>query len=372
MYIERLELKDFRNYNYLDISFNKGVNVFIGQNAQGKTNILEAICYTSLAKSHRTNRDKEVIRWGESDAYIRTKVYRNMLDKTIEMKFFKQGGRGISINSVKANKLSELIGILNVVIFSPEDLKIVKESPTYRRRFLDIELCKLSKKYLHDLNQYKKVLSERNTIIRQYDMYKDLVDVFDNQLADLGARLMQQRLNYIALLNKYGEKIHYDITQNQEKIEFTYTTKVKSLDTLNSIRENLYELLKNSRRKDMQKGITSVGPHRDDFEIMINDVNAKIYGSQGQQRTSVLTIKFASLFIIKELTGEYPVLLLDDVLSELDSSRQSYILRSLKEVQTFIACTGINEIEKYLKQDAKVFYIENGTVKSSTNIGDSR
>jgi DNA replication and repair protein RecF len=360
MHIKYLQLKNFRNYNELVIELDKGTNIFVGDNAQGKTNILEAIYYCSLAKSHRTNRDKELINWNGSEAYIKLYVCKTRLDKKIEIKIFKEGKKGVNINSIKVLKLSELVGSFNVIMFSPEDLNIVKDSPSYRRKFLDIELCKLSSRYYHSLTQYKKVLNERNLAIKKWNTDSDIIDVYDKQLSEFGAIIVRDRIAYVEKLNEKGKIIHSDITSKSEAIEFKYLTPIKEL---NNIQENLYSLLCKNRKRDIETKTTSIGPHRDDFSIDINGIDARIFGSQGQQRTSVLTIKFGALAIIKELTGEYPVLLLDDVLSELDTKRQEYILSSIKDIQTLITCTGINDIRKHLSSKSKIFEVMSGELK---------
>lgn len=360
MHIKYLQLKNFRNYNELVIELNKGTNVFVGDNAQGKTNILEAVYYCSLAKSHRTSRDKELINWNGTEAYIKLYVCKTRLDKKIEIKIFKEGKKGVNINSIKALKLSELVGSFNVIMFSPEDLNIVKDSPSYRRKFLDIELCKLNSRYYHSLTQYKKILNDRNLTMKKWNTNIDIIDVYDKQLSEFGAIIIKDRMSYIEKLNEKGKIIHSDITSKNEIIEFKYLTPIKDLD---NIKENLYMLLCKNRKRDMETRTTSIGPHRDDFSIDINGIDARVFGSQGQQRTSVLTIKFGALAIIKELTGEYPVLLLDDVLSELDTKRQEYILNSIKEVQTLITCTGINDIRKHLNSENKIFEVMSGELK---------
>lgn len=360
MHIKSLELKNFRNYEKLNIEMNKGVNIFTGDNAQGKTNILESIYYCSIGKSHRTNRDKELILWNKSDAYISLYVCKDRIDKKIQIKIFKEGKKGININSIKLKKISELFGVFNAVIFSPEDLKIIKDSPSVRRKFLDIELSKFNYKYYYNLVQYNKVLNERNAVLRNrsYTNY-DILDVYDIQLSKYGSQVIRYRLDYLEKLNKFGGVIHKDITNNKENIEFKYITGVKESENIES------DLLKNyvkSRKRDIDRGITSFGPHKDDFGISINNTDTKSYGSQGQQRTAILTIKFATINILKDHTGENPVLLLDDVLSELDTSRQRYILNSINGIQTIITCTGISDIEKYIDNSFKIFNVKDGKI----------
>lgn len=359
MHIEKLRLKNFRNYDDLSLNLDKGINVFIGDNAQGKTNILESIYYCSLGKSHRTSKDKELIKWGAKESFINLNVSKERLDKKIEIKIFKEGKKGIRINSIKLNTMSELVGVFNAVIFSPEDLKIVKESLAYRRKFIDMELCKLNKKYYYNLVQYNKVLNEKNSVLRKWINGKDIIEIYDNQLVKFGSYVIKERLKYINNLNEKGKIIHREITSEKEDIEFEYISSIKDF---NNIENELFKSLCENRQKDIDKGISSVGPHRDDFSIIINGADTRKFGSQGQQRTSVLTIKFASLEIIREESGEYPVLLLDDVLSELDLNRQKYILNSIKKVQTIITGTGMFDINNYLEGDIKVYNVKNGSV----------
>lgn len=360
MYVKKLQLVNFRNYRELNIELSKGVNIFIGDNAQGKTNALEGIYYCSLAKSHRTNKDKELINWNCEEAFINAYISKERLDKNIDIKIFKDGKRGILINKIKISKIQELIGIFNVVLFSPEDLKIVKDSPAYRRRFLDIEICKLNSKYYYSLVQYNKVLNERNALLKKWDgNSQQIIGVYDSQLVKYGKFIIEERLKYIKLLNEKGKVIHRDITANSENISFKYVSSLKAYEDLE---EEYITLLKKNLKSDIEKRTTSHGPHRDDFIISINDIDTRNYGSQGQQRTSVLTIKFSSLEIIKEQTGEYPVLLLDDVLSELDLNRQKYILNSINNVQTIVTCTGIENIKNYLDENSKIFHIKDGMV----------
>ena len=361
MFIKKLMLINYRNYEKLDINFGKGVNVFIGDNAQGKTNILEAIYYCAFAKSHRTTRDRELINWNNHESYISLGIAKERIDKKIDIKILKDGKKAIKVNSIKINKIGELFGIFNVVMFSPEDLKIVKDSPGVRRRFIDMELCQLNKKYYYNLVQYNKVLNERNVVLKNKNLSEEMLDIYDEQLSSYGEYVIKERLKYVEKLNYYGVQVHKDITSNKENIEFKYQSTIKDLS---KIKENFYEALKKSRKKDIEKGISTIGLHRDDFSIFINNVDIKNFGSQGQQRTAVLTIKFASLRIIKEITGEYPVLLLDDVLSELDFSRKKYILSTIGEIQTVITCTGIEDIYSYLDSNSKIFKVKNGIVSN--------
>ena len=359
MFIKRLQMLNYRNYNVLDINLGPHVNVFMGDNAQGKTNILEGIYYCAFARSHRTSKDRELINWNADNALLSVMVGRERLDKRIDISILKDGKKAIQINKIKIKKIGELFGNFNVVMFSPEDLKIIKDSPGVRRKFIDMELCQLNPKYYYNLVQYNKVLNERNSILRNRNINKDVLDVYDMQLVEFGYNIIIDRLEYIEKLNKYSAKIHSDITSGKERIEFKYISTIKDLE---NIKENFYSLLEKNRVRDCERGITSVGPHRDDFTVLINDIDTKSYGSQGQQRTAVLTIKFSSLKIIKELTGEHPVLLLDDVLSELDFSRKRYILSTIGDIQTIITCTGIEDLYEYLDDKSKVFKVKDGEI----------
>lgn len=359
MFIKRLQMLNYRNYNVLDISLGPHVNVFMGDNAQGKTNILEGIYYCAFARSHRTSKDRELINWSSDNALLSVTVGRERLDKRIDISILKDGKKAIQINKIKIKKIGELFGNFNVVMFSPEDLKIIKDSPGVRRKFIDMELCQLNPKYYYNLVQYNKVLNERNSILRNRNINKDILDIYDMQLVEFGYNIIIDRLEYIQKLNKYSAKIHSDITSGKEKIEFKYISTIKDLE---NIKESFYSLLEKNRSRDCERGITSIGPHRDDFTVLINDIDTKSYGSQGQQRTAVLTIKFSSLKIIKELTGEHPVLLLDDVLSELDFSRKRYILSTIGDIQTIITCTGIEDLYEYLDDKSKVFKVKDGEI----------
>lgn len=359
MYIKRLQMLNYRNYKSLNITLGKNVNVFMGDNAQGKTNILEAIYYCAFAKSHRTSKDRDLINWNSDSAYVSLLVGKDRLDKNIDINILKDGKKAIKINKVKVSKIGELFGNFNVVMFSPEDLKIVKDSPGVRRKFIDMELCQLNSKYYYNLVQYNKVLNERNVVLKNRKLDSEILDIYDIQLANFGYHIIIERLKYINKLNFYGKDIHKDISSGRENVEFKYISTIKDLE---DIENNFYELLKRNRKKDIEKGTTSIGPHRDDFIVLINDVDTKSFGSQGQQRSAVLTMKFSSLKIIKEVTSEYPVLLLDDVLSELDFNRKRYILSTIGEIQTIITCTGIEDLTNYLDNSSRVFKVKEGEI----------
>lgn len=358
MYIENLELKNFRNYEKLNIEPVQGVNILTGDNAQGKTNILEAVFFCAYGRSHRTTRDKEMQRFDAPFTQVSVKVKREPVDKQIVLRFNSESRKFIEVNGRKITRIPDLLGNLYVIMFSPEDLKIVKETPGTRRRFLDMEISALDKFYYHDLVSYNKVIQERNNLLKMRSVDRTVLDVYDTNAAQYGARIIQRRLEYIEQLNTKARPIHHEITGGKEEIEIVYRT---SLDPTKPLEASLKQLLAEHRRHDMDRAATSVGPHRDDFAILINGADARTFGSQGQQRTVILTLKFASLWIIRELTGEFPVLLLDDVLSELDLSRQNFILSSIEGIQTIITMTGYENIEKRLIEGARVFQIKEGT-----------
>ncbi|OPJ59929.1 DNA replication/repair protein RecF [Clostridium chromiireducens] len=358
MYVKNINLINYRNYENLSIELDKSVNVFVGDNAQGKTNIVESIYYGAFAKSHRTSKDKELINWKKDKAYISLLIGKNRLDKKIDINILRDGKKAIKVNSIKVGKIGELFGTFNVVMFSPEDLKVIKESPSLRRRLLDMELSQINSKYYFNLVQYHKILNERNILLKSKKFAEDVLEVYDLQLIEYADYIVSKRLEYIDKINFYGKSIHNDITSGKEKIEFKYNCTVN----LDSYKSNYLKKLKDNVLRDREKGLTSVGPHRDDFNVFINEIDAKTFGSQGQQRTSILTMKFSSLKIIKEITGEYPVLLLDDVLSELDVNRKKYILSSIRDIQTIITCTGVDDLGNYLDYRSKIFTVSNGKI----------
>jgi DNA replication and repair protein RecF len=358
MYVKNIILINYRNYESLGIELSRNVNVFVGDNAQGKTNILESIYYGAFAKSHRTSKDRELINWNKDKAYISLLIGKQRIDKKIDINILRDGKKAIKVNNIKVNKIGELFGTFNVVMFSPEDLKVIKEAPNLRRKMLDMELSQINSKYYFNLVQYNKVLNERNILLKSRSFNEDVLEVYDIQLIEYADYIISKRLEYIDKINFYGNEIHKEITSGKEKISFRYNCTVN----LDNYRDNYLKKLKDNILRDREKGLTSVGPHRDDFNVFINDVDTKIFGSQGQQRTSILTMKFSSLKIIKEITGEYPVLLLDDVLSELDVNRKRYILSTIKDIQTVITCTGIDDLESYLDARAKIFNVSNGQI----------
>lgn len=366
MQIEQLFLKDYRNYKELLLEFSPNLNVIYGMNGQGKTNILEAIFVAGFGSSFRTKRDKELINKDASEAYIRADLTKSYGDYSIEYTLKKDLKKEIKVNKNHLKKRSELFGHLNVVVFSPEDLKLIKEGPSERRRFIDREISNLKKKYCADLIEYHRILSQRNALIkksREKRGHLEMISIWDEQLASVGTSIMMERKSFIEKLYEVSYKLHLQITEEKEKIKLKYlpNIKVNSYEYDKIYMEFLNKLTK-QLSNDIDKGYTTVGPHRDDLEITVNDIDIKIYGSQGQQRTAALSLKLSEIEIIYDEIGEYPVLLLDDVMSELDKKRQNDLLKSLQSLQTIITITDTNSIVDEYLEKAKVIKIHDGQV----------
>lgn len=357
MYIESLELKNYRNYEYLCMTMHKGTNILFGDNAQGKTNILEAAYVCGTTKSHRGSKDKEMIRFEQEEAHIRMTVRKDEVSHKIDMHLKKNRSKGIAIDGIPIKKAVELFGIVNFVFFSPEDLQIIKNGPSERRRFLDAELCQLNKLYLQELANYNKILNQRNKLLKDISFQPNLadtLDVWDMQLAAYGKKIIKVRKQFIEELNEIIKEIHEKLTGGREEIVITYEPDAEE--------EKLEQQLADSREKDLKYKTTSVGPHRDDFCVKVNGIDIRRYGSQGQQRTAALSLKMSEIYLVKKIIKDNPILLLDDVLSELDSSRQHYLLQSIKDIQTIITCTGLDEFIENQFSINKVFRVIDGNV----------
>lgn len=366
MQIENIEFRNFRNYTNAEIKFKKGLNIFIGDNAQGKTNITEAVYYLSALKSHRTSKSKEMILWGKDKAYIKGSVNKKYSDFLIEALISSEEKRLFKVNGVRANKASDILGVLNVVMFSPEDLKIVKEGPQVRRKFIDNELLQIKPIYHHVLSQYNHVLLQRNNLLKNIyrsPSLKVTAEVFSEQLAEYGSQVCEIRDSFIKKLSEISKEIHKGITNGKEQLEINYLCDGGLFKGKDIIKKELLSYYLNKIDEDIQKGYTLRGPHRDDLLASINGTDVKSYGSQGQQRTAALSLKLSEIEIIKIEAGEYPVLILDDVLSELDSSRQHYLLETLKSVQTLLTCTDIDNFDVSGFDDVKINRVHEGTIE---------
>ena len=357
MYIESIELKNYRNYEYLYIELDPATNILYGDNAQGKTNILEAAYLCGTTKSHRGSRDREIIRFDQEESHIRMMVRRDGISRKIDVHLKKNKSKGIAVDGIPIKKASELFGIVNLVFFSPEDLNIIKNGPGERRRFLDMELCQLDKIYLQDLAGYNQVLNQRNKLLKDISFsprLADTLDVWDMQLVHYGKKIIGARKRFIGELNGMIRDLHASLTGGRESIYLNYEPNVEE--------ELLEERLAASRDRDLKFKQSSVGPHRDDFCVQVNDIDIRKFGSQGQQRTAALSLKLSELALVKKRIGENPVLLLDDVLSELDSSRQNYLLQSIHQIQTLITCTGLDEFVSNRFEINKIFRVIDGNV----------
>jgi DNA replication and repair protein RecF len=357
MILKSVALNHFRNYSDLYLEFDKGTNILYGDNAQGKTNVLESVYVSGTTRSHKGSRDRELIQFGEEEAHIRTVVEKREKIYQIDMHIKKSRSKGIAINKIPIKKAAELFGILNIVFFSPEDLNIIKNGPSERRRFLDFELCQLDKIYLFHLTNYNKILNQRNKLLKDINFRPELRDtlpVWDMQLIDYGKKIIASRNHFVERLNDIVYGIHKKISGDKEELELRYEPDVEE--------ERLEEELVKNQERDLKLGMTSVGPHRDDMCFLIRDIDIRRFGSQGQQRSCALSLKLSEIELVKESIQETPVLILDDVLSELDSSRQNFLLNSIHDIQTIITCTGLDEFVKNRFEINKVFKVVNGTV----------
>ena len=364
MYIKSLELKNYRNYNDLSIEFEKGTNILYGNNAQGKTNVLEAIYVASTTKSHRGSKDREIINFDKDEAHIKITVMKKDVPVRIDIHLKKNKSKGIAINGIPIKKASESFGILNVVFFSPEDLNIIKNGPAERRRFVDLELCQLDKIYVHNLVNYNKILNNRNKLLRDLGFCYDkellaTLDIWDMQLADYGAKIITRRNQFIEEINEIIYGIHRNITNGKEELVIKYEPNITG--------NNIYDELVRTRDKDLKLKTTSVGPHRDDISFLNKKIDIRKYGSQGQQRTAALSLKLSEIELVKSIIKDTPVLLLDDVLSELDSNRQRHLLGNLNNVQTLITCTGLDEFVENRFNIDSIYKVVEGTVERSQN-----
>lgn len=358
MFIDKLALNNFRNYDDEEIYFSEGINILYGDNAQGKTNVLEAIYMTATTKSHRGNRDKEIIQFGFDEAHIRADVKKNDIGHRIDMHLRKNKSKGVAIDMVSIKKSIQLFGLVNIVLFSPEDLSIIKESPAERRRFMDMELCQLNKLYYSDLSSYNKVLNQRNNLLKQISFHEksgDLLEVWDEQLVKYGIKIISLRDNFINMINEIMFDIHNSLTSGKEKIKAIYEK--------NTDEKKFLEELQNKRQADLKYQSTSVGPHRDDITFLVNDIDVKKYGSQGQQRTAALSLKLAEIELVKKIINDNPILLLDDVMSELDSTRRDALLSYISNIQTIITCTGYDDFIKERLNIDKIYKVSRGKIR---------
>lgn len=361
MIVESLKLQNYRNYEYLNMNFDEKINIIYGDNAQGKTNILESMYVCATSKSHRGSKDREIIRFDNDESHIKVNVKKNDMNYRIDMHLKKNKPKGIAVNGIPIKRAVELFGILNIVFFSPEDLNIIKNGPSERRRFIDMELSQLDKIYLDCLINYNKVVNQRNSLLKEYafsgreDIISSL-DIWDMQLVKYGNDVIKSREKFLKEINDLVKSIHTKLSGDREQLEIIYEPCVKEQDFES-------ELVR-VRDRDLKFKCTNIGPHKDDMCFLINGMDVRKYGSQGQQRTAALSLKLAEIELVKQIIHDTPVLFLDDVLSELDSRRQNFLLDSIGNIQTMITCTGLDEFINNRFSINKIFKVVNGTVSS--------
>ncbi|MDD6191189.1 MAG: DNA replication/repair protein RecF [Firmicutes bacterium] len=359
MFIKEIKLKNFRNYDNEIISFSDKINIILGNNGQGKTNLLEGIYLNAFGKSFKRVNDKDLVKFGQD--FCRLEIYsedcRGDEEKT-EIVIDKTGKKGIKVNGVKINKTSEMMDRLFITVFSPEDLKIVKDEPERRRKFIDRELCQIRKGYLKDLNDYRKVLKQRNTYLKEDYVDEGLLYIWDRELSAFGSRIIKKREKYIEKINEISSEIHSSISGGKEEISIKYEPSIYHTDE-----EKYFNEIEKYRNDDIRNRNTSKGPHRDDIRIEVNGTDLRKFGSQGQQRTAALSLKLSEIKIIEEEKGEKPILLLDDVLSELDSNRQKYLINSLESNQMFITDTDLMAGVARNLPEGKIIKISEGRVE---------
>lgn len=363
MIVKSLELMDYRNYSDLYIQFHNHTNILYGNNAQGKTNVLEAIYLCATTKSHRGSKDKEIINFNKDESHIRTIVLKNDVEYKLDMHLKKNKTKGVAINEIPIRKSSDLFGIINIVFFSPEDLSIIKNGPSERRRFIDFELCQLDKVYLYNLSNYNKILNQRNNLLKQLIYNSKLMDtlpIWNDQLVNYGKKVISSRSRFVNMINNIISDIHSNLTGNSEKIVVKYEPNVDEYSFM--------DMLEHKKDSDLKYLSTQVGPHRDDISFLINNIDIRKYGSQGQQRTAALSLKLAEIQLVKLIIKDNPILLLDDVMSELDNNRKNYLLESIKDTQTIITCTGLDEFINSRLNIDKIFEVNNGQISSMKRI----
>lgn len=373
MRLNKLSLQNYRNYDHLELEFPKTLNIFLGENAQGKTNLLESIYVLAMTRSHRTNNEKELIHWQKDAAKLDGIIEKNTGTVPLEI-VVSNKGRKTKVNHIEQKRLSSYIGQLNVILFAPEDLSLVKGSPQIRRKFIDMELGQVNPIYLYDLVQYQTVLKQRNQYLKQLAEKKQTdtvyLDILTEQLADFGGKVLYARLEFIKKLEHWAKLLHKKISHEKEDLTIEYAASIpldKETGTVESFQQLLLQQLLSNRKRELFKATTFVGPHRDDLVFNVNEQNVQTYGSQGQQRTTALSVKLAEIDLMFSETGEYPVLLLDDVMSELDNERQVHLLETIEgKVQTFLTTTSLDHLENKLTVEPDIFYVHQGEIERNT------
>lgn len=357
MQVNSINLINFRNYENLQLDFSQNLNMIIGQNGQGKTNIVEAIHFLSFAKSFRTSKDKEVINFCYDTSYIKA-ITKNQNGKSnIDIKLSKDSKKAVNIDSSPISKISDLMGIVNVVIFSPEDTKIVSDSPSYRRAFMDKEISQIRPVYYNLLLDYNKTLNNKNTLLKSPKIDSIMLDIYDEQLSDIMEKIISYRINFIQKISVIAKNTHSQISSQKENLIVEYKSNLKS-----NTKENIFIELKNSRQDDIRLSTSTKGIHKDDIMLKIQDTDIRKFGSQGQKKTATIALKLSEIDLIYEMKNEYPIVILDDIFSELDITRRKMLIEKLYNIQTFITTTEKIDIDKEIKyfevKDKKVFEID--------------
>ena len=371
MIFRKISLSDFRNIESLEIIPGEKVNIICGENAQGKTNLMEALWLFTGAKSFRQTKDSEFIRFGAEKANMKADFFSENREQNAEITF--SPGKSIKKNGIDIKTAAEYAGTIGGVVFSPSHMNLFRDGPKERRRLIDTSLCQLYPKYLSVLADYKKVLDQRNTVLKDARYHSgliDMIDIYDEQLARLGGSIIRTRVNYCESLNKKASEIYKGMSRGREKFLAEYITTVlpegehaeSSMSTADWA-QKFYDVLGATRNYDFEHGATSVGPHRDDLEVSLDEMPVRSFGSQGQQRSCILSLKLGEAKMLGEAMGEPPLILLDDVMSELDSIRRDYLLNSIGESQIFLTCCD-KELFSGLS-DGKVFTMEKGKIKAS-------
>ena len=362
MRIQALQLRNFRNYTALAMEPDEGLCVLTGENAAGKTNVLESIFLSALGRSHRTMRDAELIRSGAESGSIKLTLDTRGGTRTIECRLIANERKRLTIDGAPLARSGELLGCLNVVMFAPEDLILVKGGPAERRRFLDMEISQLKPAYYYTLQRYNAALKQRNALLKDPDaVYDGMIEPWDEQLSRLGAAITVERAAFLQELSAIAADLHLQLSDHRETLLLAYQPNLPDADAeqlARAMRERLAENLE----RDLYRGFTSVGPHRDDVLMMLDGTDVRVYGSQGQQRTTVLSLKLSEIEIVKKLRGEAPVLLLDDVFSELDRRRQQMLLATVQGCQTFLTCTHLEELTAAGAERMQVYSVKDGRV----------
>lgn len=362
MHVKEITLENFRNYEKEFVEFHPKVNIITGNNAQGKTNLIEGLYIMSLGKSFRTNKDAEMIRFGKDFCSVKSVFLKEEDELKVETIITKEG-KVVKIDDCKIKRNIDILENVYIVVFSPDDLKIVKDEPEKRRKFIDRELCQIKPVYYKNLARYKKILLQRNHLLKQDHIREDHLMVWNEELASYGAKVIMERKNFVDKLNRISKEISKNITDSKEALEVTYEANVAYQENYEEQKAHFIQKLNQSYKNDLFRKTTSVGPHKDDLKISLEGVDIRYFGSQGQQRTAALSLKLAEIKLIQEEAKEDPILLLDDVLSELDTNRQKFLIHSLDNVQIFITTTEISEDLQENLPAGDVFYIEKGKVK---------